>query len=61
MRVEYTLNNYQLGTKLRTAPVHKIVRQERIDSGHTVVEFDATENERQFCDKLFARKGRVVK
>ena len=65
MKVLYTINNYTVGAKLRTAPTHLITRQERIDSKYTEVEFDfpddpAGDRLKQFTDKVLAKKGRAV-
>jgi len=65
MKILYTINNYILGAKLRSCPTECIVRQEGIDKGHTEVVFDFAdgkkgENQREFCDKILARKGMVV-
>ena len=59
MKVKYILNNYQVGAKLQSAPTHKLIRRERIDSRRTEVVFDISEGQKEFCDKLFARMGRV--
>jgi len=60
MKVKYTLNNYQVGAKLKTAPVHKMIRQERVDSLHTEVVFEITDAQKDFCDMLFAKKGKII-
>ena len=65
MRVLYNLNNYTVGAKLRTAPVHLLVSKERRDRNHTEVIFDlpddrSGENTLQFMNKLFAKKGQVI-
>ena len=58
MKVKYIINNYTLGAKLRTCPTHKIISQDRIDKGHTVVVFDGlSAHEKQFCDKILAIRG----
>lgn len=57
----YCINNYTLGAKLKSSPVHKIIKQERIDSKHTEVWFEGlTDNELQFVNKLFAKRGKEV-
>lgn len=59
--VEYTINNYMLGAKLKITPTHKIAKQERIDPRHTVVQYiDLTTREYEFVQKVFARKGKVL-
>ena len=58
MKATFTVNNYQLGAKARTTPVHKITRQERTDKGHTEIEYsDITDRELAFIEKVFARKA----
>lgn len=58
MKIQYTINNYQLGGKLRMCPVHKITIQKRIDEEHTLVVFDDfTTTEKAFTDKVLAKKG----
>lgn len=52
-RVTINVNNYQLGTKVRSMPIHKIVYTGRLDSNHTVIVFDdVTDNEIQLINKL---------
>lgn len=58
MKATFTVNNYQLGAKVRTTPVHKITRQELINKGHTEIEYsDITDRELAFIEKIFARKA----
>lgn len=58
MKVKYTINNYQVGAKLNTTPVHKIVEQNRINKKCVEITYNGvTEREKQFIDKVFARKG----
>ena len=45
MRVQYIINNYQLGAKLKTCPIHKIISQTRIDSKHVVIIFEIKQKE----------------
>ena len=57
MTYRVTVNNYQLGGKVRTTPTHKIVSQKRIDSKHTVIIYgDINDRERQFIEKVLAKK-----
>lgn len=57
MTYKVTVNNYQLGSKVRTTPTHKIVSQERIDSRHTVIVYDdINDRERQFIEKVLAKR-----
>lgn len=59
MNVSFTINNYTLGAKLKSAPKHKMVSKMRIDKNHTEVVFnDCTKQEVAFMEKLFAKKAR---
>lgn len=60
MRVQYTINNYQLGAKLKTCPTHKIVSQERIDSKHVVVIFEINQREMELVNRVFTKTGKVL-
>jgi len=60
MKVMYTINNYQLGSRMRMTPVDKIVEKQRIDKSHTKVVYEITEREKQFIDKYYAKIGMVV-
>lgn len=61
MKVTYILNNYTIGARLRMAPTHKIASQERMDRNHTQVVFELDSmREKEFCDKVFAKKGLVA-
>lgn len=60
MQYAVIVNNYQLGAKVRTTPIHKIVSQERIDSKHTRIVYDVNERERCFIEKVLARRLTVV-
>lgn len=61
MKVEYTINNYQMGAKLKSCPTHKIINQERIDAKHIVVIFDdLTQREMEFINKVLAKKGKIL-
>lgn len=60
MRVMYTINNYQLGSRMRTTPVDKIVEKQRVDKTHTQVIYEINEREKQFIDKCYAKIGRII-
>lgn len=61
MKVAYVVNNYTLGGKVKTTPVDKIIKKERIDQKHTLVVYDlSSEKEKQFCDKVLAKRGEIV-
>ena len=34
MKVQFTVNNYVLGAKVKTTPTHKIIEQNRIDKSN---------------------------
>ena len=54
------VNNYVLGAKVKTMPVHKIIKQTRVDSNHTAIFFeDVTEREIELIRKLMGRYNRV--
>lgn len=57
-RVQFTINNYALGAKLKTSPTGKIAERRRIDKSHTSIVYEGlTKGELQLCEKLFAKKG----
>lgn len=60
MRVQYTINNYQLGVKLKTCPIHKIISQTRIDSKHVVIIFEINQKEMELVNKVFAKIGKIL-
>ena len=60
MKVRFVVNNYTLGAKVRSTPTDKIVSQNRIDPKHTEVVYEINDRERQFCEKVLAKKGEVV-
>ena len=60
MRVQYTINNYQLGAKLKTCPIHKIISQTRIDSKHVVIIFEINQKEMELVNKVFAKIGKIL-
>lgn len=61
MKVLYTVNNYQLGAKVKTTQTDKIISQNRIDNLHTEIIYNF-ENVRQkeFCDKVLAKNGKII-
>lgn len=61
MKVKFVVNNYQLGAKIKSTPVDKIVLQNRLDKYHTEVIYDElTENEKNFCEKVLSRRGVII-
>ena len=58
---QFTVNNYMIGSKVRSTPTHKISRQERIDPKHTVIEYSGlTQRELESIERILAKKGRVL-
>lgn len=60
MKVKFTVNNYMLGAKVKSTPTDKIVSQERIDKAHTEIVYEINDREKQFCEKVLAKKGKVI-
>lgn len=60
MKVRFVVNNYTLGAKVRSTPTDKIVSQNRIDKTYTEVVYDINESEKNFCEKVLAKKGEVL-
>lgn len=60
MKVRYTINNYQLGSRMRMTPVDKIVEKKRVDKSHIQVTYEINEREKQFIDKCYAKIGSVI-
>lgn len=61
MKVSYTVNNYQLGGKVKTTPTDRIISQNRIDKSHTEIVYDfETERQKEFCDKVLSKKGKII-
>lgn len=61
MIVEFVVNNYQLGAKVKTTPVDKIAEQERIDKSHTRIRYvDVTEREKSFIEKVLAKRAKII-
>lgn len=60
MKVQYIVNNYTLGAKVKTTPKHKLVDVDRIDRNHTkLIYSNLTQREKEFTDKVLAQKGKV--
>lgn len=60
MKVKFIVNNYTLGAKVKSTPTDKIVSQERIDEVYTEIVYDIDEREKQFCEKVLAKKGEII-
>ena len=55
------INNYTLGAKLKSAPTHKIITQNRLDSKKTEVIFASlTEREYEFINKVLGKQGKIL-
>ena len=55
MKVIYTVNNYQLGAKIKTTPTDKIISQNRLDKTRTEITYDFdSRRQKDFCDKVLA-------
>lgn len=61
LTARWILNNYMLGAKLKSAPTHKIIIQNRLDSKKTEVIFASlTEREYEFINKLLGKQGKIL-
>jgi len=60
MKVKYVINNYQYGAKFKSTPKEKVVDIQDKDRYHKVIVYDLNEREKEFCDKVFARKGEII-
>lgn len=60
MKVKFTVNNYTLGAKVKSTPIDKIISQERIDKVHTELVYEINDREKQFCEKVLAKKGEII-
>ena len=57
MKVKFVVNNYILGSRVRSTPTDEIVEQNRIDKSHTGIVYDLSEQEIAFCERVLARRG----
>lgn len=60
MKVRFVVNNYVLGAKVKSTPTDKIVSQGRINKTHTEIVYEITDREKQFCEKVLAKKGETL-
>ena len=61
MKVMYVVNNYQLGGKVKTTPIDKIVSKVRIDTYHTEIVYDLESmRQKEFCDKVLTKRGKII-
>ena len=61
LTARWAINNYTLGAKLKSAPTHKIITQNRLDSKKTEIVFvSLTEREYEFINKLLGKQGKIL-
>ena len=61
LTARWVINNYTLGAKLKSAPTHKIITQNRLASKKTEVMFASlTEREYEFINKLLGKQGKIL-
>ena len=61
MKYEVTINNYQKGAQLKTAMPDHVILLEKIDRNHHRVVYELeNDRQRQFIEKVFARKLRPL-
>ena len=57
MKYEVTINNYQKGAMLKMTPTDAIISQQQIDRNHHKIVYDIqSERQKQFIEKVFAKK-----
>jgi hypothetical protein len=57
MKCVVIINNYQKGAMLKMTPTDCIVSQEQIDRNHHKIVYDIqSERQKQFIEKVFAKK-----
>lgn len=60
MKVRFVVNNYTLGAKVKSTPTDKIVSMERLSNTRTEIVYEINEREKQFCERVLAKKGEVL-
>ena len=61
MKYEVTINNYQKGARLKTAMRDHVILLEQIDRNHHRVVYELeSDRQRQFIEKVLARKLRPL-
>lgn len=61
MKYEVTINNYQKGAQLKTAMPDHVILLEKIDRNHHRVVYELeNDRQRQFIEKVYARKLRPL-
>lgn len=61
MTVKVIVNNYQMGSKVKMTPMHKITSRDRIDKSHTeLIYTNITQREKEFIEKVLAKKSIII-
>lgn len=60
MKVSFIVNNYTLGAKVKSTPTDKIVSMERLSNTRTEIVYEINDREKQFCERVLAKKGEVI-
>ena len=61
LTARWVINNYTLGANVESAPAHKIITLNRLESKKTEVIFASlTEREYEFINKLLAKQGEIL-
>lgn len=61
MNIKVIVNNYQIGSKVKTTPTQKITSQNKLDKTHTeLIYTDITQREKEFIEKVLAKKSIVI-
>ena len=61
MIIEFIVNNYTLGARVKSTPKQKITKIERLDSKHTCIRYnDINDREKQFIEKVLAKQGTII-
>lgn len=60
MKVSFIVNNYTLGAKVKSTPTDKIVSMERLSNTRTEIVYEINDREKQFCEKVLAKRGEVI-
>ena len=61
MTVEFKVNNYTLGACVKQTPVDLIIKQERTDSRHTVIQYsNITVKGLERLEKTLKYKGTII-
>lgn len=60
MKVSFIVNNYTLGAKVKSTPTDKIISMERLSNTRTEIVYEINDREKQFCEKVLAKKGEII-